>query len=135
MTGQLLDALIGLLTGILSGCGIGGGSLLMLWLTQVQGVSQLAAGGMNLLYFLCCAPPALVAHRKNHLLDGRAIRWCIAGGLPVSIAAAGWAAQLDLELLRRGFGLLLVYIGIRELFCTKTPHQNGAQSCRNGRNR
>ena len=40
MTGLLLAAAVGLATGVLSGFGIGGGSLLMLWLTCVMGVGQ-----------------------------------------------------------------------------------------------
>lgn len=42
---------VGLLTGVLSGCGIGGGSLLLLWLTLVQDMPQFTAGGINLLFF------------------------------------------------------------------------------------
>ena len=38
-----LNALIGFLTGILSGFGIGGGTLLLLWLTMVRPSSRLGA--------------------------------------------------------------------------------------------
>lgn len=36
---------VGLLTGVLSGCGIGGGSLLLLWLTLVQDMPQFFKSG------------------------------------------------------------------------------------------
>ena len=65
----------GLLTGVLSGFGIGGGSLLLLYLTLFAGLSQFEAGGINLLYFIACAPAALYAHVKNGLVEGRAVRW------------------------------------------------------------
>ena len=52
---------VGLLTGVLSGCGIGGGSLLLLWLTLVQDMPHFTAGGINLLYFLACWPISLLA--------------------------------------------------------------------------
>src|SRR5699024_5387810 len=77
MTNILFAVAIGLATGILSGFGIGGGSLLMLWLTCVMGVSQRDAAGMNLLYFLACAPPALISHWKNQLIDKKAALFCI----------------------------------------------------------
>ena len=64
---MLLHFLIGLLTGVLSGFGIGGGSLLILYMTSFTEVNQYAAGGINLLYFLFCAPAALVSHIKNKL--------------------------------------------------------------------
>ena len=116
MTRMLLAAGIGLATGILSGFGIGGGSLLMLWLTCVMGVGQRGAAGMNLLYFLACAPPALVSHWKNGLIDRCATLWCILAGIPLSVLGCVLAAQLDLSLIRRGFGVLLIGIGLRELF-------------------
>ena len=61
----LLSVLAGLATGILSGFGIGGGSLLLLYLTLAAGMSQYQAGGINLLYFIACAPTALWSHVKN----------------------------------------------------------------------
>ena len=48
----VIALLIGTLTGIISGFGIGGGSLLVLYLTAFAGVAQYAAGGINLLYFI-----------------------------------------------------------------------------------
>ena len=43
-----LAVLVGALTGVLSGFGIGGGSLLLLYLTLCAGMEQFAAGGVNL---------------------------------------------------------------------------------------
>lgn len=119
MTGVLFAVAVGLATGILSGFGIGGGSLLMLWLTCVMGIGQRDAAGMNLLYFLACAPPALFSHWKNGLIDKKAALLCILAGIPLSIVGCLLAAQLDLSLIRRGFGILLLWIGVRELFTKK----------------
>lgn len=116
---MLFDFAVGLATGILSGFGIGGGSLLILWLTAVEGIPQLRAGGINLLYFLCCAPTALWSHIRNKLVEGKAVLWCVLAGLPTSVAASLLAARMDTTWLRRGFGVLLLYIGIHELFCKK----------------
>ena len=116
----MMAILVGLLTGILSGFGIGGGSLLLLYLTLFAGLSQYQAGGINLLYFIACAPAALIAHIKNHLVEGQAVKWCVIAGVPVSIAAALLAARMDTDWLRRLFGVLLLYIGAKELFA-KNP--------------
>lgn len=119
---MFVPILIGLLTGVLSGFGIGGGSLLMLYLTMVTGLPQQAAAGTNLLYFIACAPAALISHMKNKLVDRRALLWCTLAGVPTSIAASLLAAATDLSLLRRMFGVLLLYIGIKEL-CAKPPKE------------
>ena len=109
------ELMVGRLTGILSGFGVGGGSLLMLYLTMFAGVQQYAAGGINLLYFIACAPAALWSHVKNGLVERPAVLWCTLAGLPVSVAAAFLASWINVDLLRRAFGVLLLYIGVREL--------------------
>ncbi|MDD3832739.1 MAG: sulfite exporter TauE/SafE family protein [Oscillospiraceae bacterium] len=112
----LLNLIIGLSTGILSGFGIGGGSLLILYLTCSTGMPQYTAGGINLLYFLFCAPAALISHIKNRLIDKKVFLVCTAAGIPSSILAALFAAYTDVGFLRRIFGILLIIIGVKELF-------------------
>lgn len=114
---MLLQFFIGFATGILSGFGIGGGSLLILWLTLVSGVSQFQAGGTNLLYFIFCAPAALWSHIKNKLVNRRACLFCVLTGVPATIIASLVASGMQTDWLRRGFGVILLYIGARELFC------------------
>lgn len=111
----LWNFIVGLLTGILSGFGIGGGSLLILYLTSFAGINQYIAGGINLLYFLFCAPAALFSHIRNRLIDTQTVLWCTAAGVLTSILAAWIAGMMDVRLLRRIFGIFLLYIGIREL--------------------
>lgn len=111
--------LVGAATGILSGFGIGGGSLLMLHLTFFAGFSQPAAAGINLLFFLACAPAALVSHAKNRLIDRQAVVWAAPAGCLTAAAAAYLASIVEVSLLRRGFGVLLLIVGFRELFHRK----------------
>ena len=108
--------LVGLLTGIISGFGIGGGSLLILYLTGVVGMAQDVAGGVNLLYFLGCAPPALVSHLRHKRVDVPTALWCAAAGAVTTVAASFLAARVETALLRRLFGVVLLYVGARELF-------------------
>ena len=104
-----IAAAAGLVCGVLSGFGIGGGSLLMVWMTAVCAVGQKTAQGINLLYFLPTAAAALIFHAKNRLIDWRAV-------LP---AAAAGCARLEMQLLRRLFGGFLVLVGLSEVFLKK----------------
>ena len=115
----MLGFLVGVATGVLSGCGVGGGTLLVLYLTAVAGLEQYQAGGINLLYFITCAPPALFGHAKKGLVEWRGVLWCLVLGIPAAIAAGAVAGQLDVGLLRRLFGLLMLYVGIKEVFARK----------------
>lgn len=115
----LLAALAGAVTGVLSGFGIGGGTLLLIYLTAFAGVDQHLAQGINLLYFLPTAATALPSHIKNGFVDKVAALPAICAGL-VGTASAAWAATaLDVGLLRRFFGAYLLYIGVRELIRKK----------------
>lgn len=112
---NILDILIGAATGVISGFGIGGGSLLVLYLTAVGGVSQHTAGGINLLYFIGCAPAALVGHIRNRAIEWKAVLWCSLAGVATAIPASLLATNLDTDWLRRLFGVVLLYIGVKEL--------------------
>ncbi len=108
--------LVGLITGVVSGCGIGGGSLLMLYLTVIAGVATNEAAAINLLYFLGCALPAIRTHRQNRLIRGDAAWRCLPTGIPAAVLGALIALWLDTGWLHRGFGVFLLYIGFKELF-------------------
>ena len=56
----MVAILVGAALGFLSGLGVGGGSLLLLWLTLAAGVPQETARVMNLMFFLPCALIATV---------------------------------------------------------------------------
>ena len=121
----LVPALAGAATGVLSGFGVGGGTLLLLWLTMVQGMGQLQAGGINLVYFAACALPALWGHLRRGLVDKSAALWSALAGVPTCVAASLVASQLEVSLLRRAFGVFLLVVGLRELF-SKTESKEEA---------
>ena len=115
MSGWLIPLLAGAATGILSGFGVGGGSLLLIYMTSFAGVPQNLAQGINLLYFLPTAGAALPAHFKNGYVEKAALAPAILAGLAGTALAAWAATSLDPQVLRRCFGVFLLLIGLREL--------------------
>lgn len=111
-----MNALAGLVMGVLSAWGIGGGSLLMVYMTGFAGIGQAAAQGINLIYFLPVSAGGLYSHIKNGLVDKKSAAAAICAGLVSAAAAAIFANMLDLNMLRRLFGAFLVLVGLRELF-------------------
>ena len=116
ITQWVLPILVGAAPGILSGFGVGGGTLLLVYLTTFAGVDQHLAQGINLLYFLPAALTALPAHWKNGYIRRDALLPAILAGLLLSGAAAWLATGLDTGLRRRCFGGFLVILGLYELF-------------------
>ena len=100
----LAAAAAGLVCGVLSGFGIGGGSLLMVWMTAVLSMEQRAAQGVNLLYFLPCAACALIFHIKNKQIVWRAVWPAALAGSVCAVGGALLAQNVDAELLRKLFG-------------------------------
>lgn len=106
---------IGAVLGFLSGLGVGGGSLLVLWLTLVLGKEPEIARGVNLLFFLPSAAIACLFHRKQGRLDLREILPAVFAGCICAGAFSLLSARMDLELLKKLFGGLLIVTGLREL--------------------
>lgn len=105
----------GLVCGVLSGFGIGGGSLLMVWMTAVLSMEQKTAQGINLLYFLPTALCALVFHAKNRMICWRAVIPAAAAGCVTAALGAVLAQNLDMALLRKLFGGFLILVGLEEV--------------------
>lgn len=108
--------IVGTLLGFLSGLGIGGGSLLILWLTMVLHTDPLTARSINLLFFI---PSALVACalriKQGNLIIKPLLPAMIAGC--AAAAVFSWISTvLDVAILRKLFGIVLVAAGLRELF-------------------
>ena len=116
MTAWILPLMAGLLSGILSAWGIGGGTLLLLIMTLFLDVEPRMAQSINLLYFLPTAAAGLMYHRKHDLLDKTVIRSTALWGIAAAIAGAVLSTVLDTALLRRPFGIYLIIMGAITLF-------------------
>ena len=110
-----LSLIVGTALGFLTGLGVGGGSLLVLWLTLCLNYPQSAARGINLLFFLPAAIISCLLRWKQGTLDMKA---CLPGMIAGCAAAAlgSWiSAGVDTALLRKPFGIILLLTGLREL--------------------
>ena len=106
---------VGILLGFLAGLGVGGGSLLILWLTLVLGWDHPTARAVNLLFFLPSATVACFFRWKQGCVPWKKIFPGILSGC-IAAALFSWlGAGLDNALLKKAFGILLLFTGIREV--------------------
>lgn len=107
--------LVGLLSGIISGMGIGGGTILIPALTILFATQQQNAQHINLLYFIPTALIAISVHRKNGNIHkpnlGKLITFGLLGALPGALIAV----KINGDYLRKGFAVLLVVMGLFEI--------------------
>lgn len=108
---------IAVLLGFLSGLGVGGGSLLMLWLTAVCRMDPATARAVNLLSFLPAAAMACLLRRKE--LEIRTL-WpaMVTGCLSAFLCSR---LQVNPTLLRKAFAVLMLITGLREITKKERP--------------
>ncbi len=110
-----IAVLVGAALGFLSGLGIGGGSLLILWLTLGIGMAQAEARVINLMFFIPSAVIACLFRWKQGQLDLKKILPAILAGSIAATVFTKIGQQMDTSLLRKLFGVLLLFTGFREV--------------------
>lgn len=108
--------LISVLSGALSGIGIGGGAILLIFMSLFLNMPQLKAQYINLLYFIPTALAALIIHRRNKLVAFKIGLITAVFGIIGAGIGAYTATMLDAGVLKKIFGVLLFYIGFHQLF-------------------
>lgn len=99
----------------LSGMGVGGGGLFVLYLTYTTALPQATAQGTNLLFFLLSSAAALPLHLRSRRIYLPAVCVMILTGA-VGVLLGTWISSLlSATLLRRCFGVMLVAGGILSL--------------------
>ncbi len=111
-----VSLLAGALLSFLAGLGVGGGSLLMLWLTLILGIEHNIARSINLLFFIPTAIIASFFRWKQGSLEIKKILPAVICGCLSAAVFAFLSKTVDIELIKKLFGGLLLITGLRELF-------------------
>ena len=122
----IIPVLVGMGTGILSAWGVGGGTLLLLVMTLFLEVEQRTAQTINLLYFLPTAAMGLLYHRKTNVLEKKIIRSAAPWGAAAAVAGALLAGAVETDLVRKAFGVYLLFAAVSTLF--RKERSAGAQA-------
>ncbi len=115
----MLIILISVLSGIISGMGIGGGTILIPALTIFVKTPQHIAQSVNLLSFIPTAIVAIISHLKQGNIEKRIVLKLILCGILGALLGSFFAVKLSGSLLRRLFGGFLFVMGVYEIFCKR----------------
>ena len=112
----MLEFLTGIISGVVSGTGMGGGTILILILSIFMGMDQHVAQATNLIFFVPTSITAIITTMKENLIE-----WKI--GVPVAIAGifgamfgAKISVNMDVNYLKKYFGIFLMIITIYEIY-------------------
>ena len=108
----IIGTAAGFVSAVIASMGMGGGSVLIIYLTLMLELSQRQAQGINLLFFLPTALSALICHWKNGCLDKPTLKAAVPAAIPAALLGAWIATAVDVELLRRPFGVYLLLSGV-----------------------
>lgn len=111
----MLNFLIGFAVSLLSGLGIGGGGLLVIWLVLAENIDQLTAQSINLTFFLFSSTAAMLVHMtKRKLKLGLIVYLAVFGSLG-ALLGSSLAGSIDPTILKKCFGWLLLCSGLLTL--------------------
>ena len=113
---------------MLSGWGVGGGTLLLVCMSLFLNVEQRTAQAINLLFFLPAAATGLLFHARRGFLDKTVWRQAVLPGMLAAAFGAAVALSVDVTLLRKPFGLFLLWNGASMLMrAVKGPGEGGGR--------
>ena len=112
----MINILFAVLSGIISGIGMGGGTVLIFLLTTFSGVSQHMAQGANLIFFLPTCIVSIFINLKNKNIDIKTAVVVIISGIIGAVIGAKLSLIIDAKNLKKYFGIFLLLITIYEIY-------------------
>ena len=113
---QILDLAVMIFLGILYGCGMGGGGLLVVYLTMVSGMAQGDAQALNLYFYIIASTSAAFLLMKRRKVNPVLVVICALSGLPGAYFGSVLRKVISVVLLRKIFGAMLVLTGVSVFF-------------------
>lgn len=110
------ELVTGLISGIVSGTGMGGGTILILVLSIFLGVEQHTAQASNLIFFVPTAITAIIVAKREKLIEWKTgITIAIVGSFSAMIGAM-ISTKMEVGILKKCFGIFLGVIAIYEIY-------------------
>lgn len=120
----MIEILTGFVSGIVSGTGMGGGTILILCLSIFLGIDQKIAQATNLIFFIPTSIAAIYVNIKEKKINFKVAKIIIFWGIIGAIIGAAIAQKMDTRLLKKSFGIFLAFIAIHEIYVIFKMYKN-----------
>lgn len=120
----MAEILMGLVSGIVSGTGMGGGTILIFLLTFIMGIEQHIAQATNLIFFIPTSIVAIIVNLKNKNIDMPLAIIISVFGILGAIIGANISINIDVKILKKCFGVFLAIIAINEIYSIVKEYKN-----------
>jgi len=119
----MTEVLIGIISGIVSGTGMGGGTILIFLLSFMLEIEQHTAQATNLIIFIPTSIVAIIVNLKNKNIDTKQAIIISIFGVLGAIIGANIAIYMDVKILKKGFGIFLIFVTINEIYSIIKLHK------------
>ena len=110
------EILIGIVSGLVSGTGMGGGTILIFLLTFFMGIEQHMAQATNLIFFIPTSIIAIFVNWKNKNIDFKLAILISIFGILGAILGANLSLYTNVSVLKKCFGIFLAIVEINEIY-------------------
>lgn len=112
---SILKIIFSFISGIVGAMGLGGGSVLIIYLSAFQSLEQQKAQGINLIFFIPCALYSCIYYYKQKLLVKEIIIPFILFGTVGVFIGMKIISCFNTEILSKLFGCFLIVLAIKQL--------------------
>lgn len=112
----MIEIITGFISGIISGTGMGGGTILILCLSIFLGIDQKMAQATNLIFFIPTSIAAIYINIKEKNINMDVAKTIIFWGVIGAAVGAIIAQKIEVNLLKKLFGVFLAIIAIHEIY-------------------
>lgn len=112
----MLEVLFGVVAGIVSSLGMGGGTILILLLTLFFNTDQHIAQATNLIFFIPTSITSILINAKNKQINWKISKEIIIFGIIGAIIGSIFASKIPSEKLKKIFGIFLLIIAIFQIY-------------------
>lgn len=112
----MLEVLIGIVSGTVTGIGMGGGTILILLLTILLNYNQKTAQATNLIFFIPTSIVSIILNLKEKNINLKLAIILTVSGIIGSAIGSVIAINIEVDKLKRYFAIFLILIAIHETY-------------------
>lgn len=119
-----MEILFGIISGIVTGLGMGGGTILILLLTLFNNFEQHIAQATNLVFFIPTSLAAIITNLKNKNVDIKVTKVVSVFGIIGAIIGSAISNNISSNNLKKYFAIFLLIIAIYEIYRLYKEYKN-----------
>ncbi len=112
----MIKIIAGFLSGMIGAMGLGGGTVLLIYLAVFSNIEQTRAAGVNLLFFIPIATLSVIIYAVKKKIKWKTVAVFAASGLGGAALGSILTSFAGDKWVRLAFAALLIILGVKFLF-------------------